>query len=118
MRNSARQALEERILEDLEPIGYRGTAGSGNKLNDGDVKARYIDSELLQFGFECKDRSTQAHHGVPAADWKKAKLQIRSAGFDPIFVTRNSKGEILAHLLWDDFIALLELVTKKDRAGQ
>lgn len=108
MQTKRRQALEARILEDLKGLGYRGTSGSGNQLGDGDVKSFYINIGHTQFGFECKDRGVQEHHGVSAADWKKAKLQIRAAGFDPVFVTRNKNGEILAHIGWEDFIELLE----------
>lgn len=110
MRSSRRQSLEDRILEDLEELGYRGTSGSGNKLGDADVKPIYRKIGQLQFGFECKDRSTQDHHGVPAAAWRKARSQILAQGYDPVFVTRNSKGEILAHLQWGDFVGLIEAI--------
>jgi len=108
MRLSKRhQALEERIFEDLEEFGYRYTSGSGNKLGDADVKPTSSHQGELEFSFECKDRPSQRHHGVPAADWKKAKQQILSSGYDPAFVTRNSEGEILVHIQWNDFLLLL-----------
>jgi len=109
-----RQALEDRILEDLREFGYRGTSGSGNKLGDGDIKPFHIDRGVVQFGFECKDNTKKEHHGMPKADWNKAKSQIAAAGFDPVFVTRNSNFEIVAHLQWDSFIELLDKALSYD----
>ena len=52
-----------------------------------------------------------ASHSVPAADWKKAKIQIGKRGLDPIFVTRNNKQEVLIHLDISVFKNLLYLAT-------
>jgi len=103
------QSLEKRILADLDK--HRATSGSGSRLGDGDIKPKTIQVGEVQFGFECKDRPSQNHHGMSTSAWKKAKRQISAAGFEPVFITRNSSGEIVAHLLWNDFLVLLEAMS-------
>ena len=112
MLKKRRQALEEYILAFLEDLGYRGTAGSGNKLGDGDVKPRSIQQDKRQFGFECNARNDTSH-SVATADWNKAKLQIQLLGLSPVFVTRNSAGEVLVHLKFEEFFSMMEELEEK-----
>jgi len=107
----SKQALEQIVMDELgELLGLKFNPGSGSVFGDGDLSPKYKESTPVQFGFECKDRNVPSH-SVPAADWKKAKIQIGKRGLDPIFVTRNNKQEVLVHLDISVFKNLLYLVT-------
>ena len=109
-----KQALEQIVMDELgELLNLRYTPGSGSVRGDADVVPKATDSSCpVQVGFECKDRGV-ASHSVPAAEWKKAKMQISRQGLDPVFVTRNKDREVLVHLEMSAFRNLLEMILEK-----
>jgi len=106
-----KQALEMIIMDELgELLGLRYNPGSGSVRGDGDLSPKVQDvNATVTLGFECKDRGVVSHT-VPTADWEKAKVQIGRRGLDPVFVTRNSKQEVLVHLDIKLFKNLLEQI--------
>lgn len=107
--SNTRQSLELYVLENAGPLKVRLTSGSGNQLGDGDIKPTHKgNSHTPELGFEMKDRSTSPSHSVPSRDWEKAKTQIKLNGAIPVFVTRNSQGEVLAHLRYKDLIGIIQ----------
>ena len=107
----SKKALEQIVMDALgDLLGLQYNPGSGSVRGDGDLspKDKILDFPL-QLGFEAKDHAVRSH-SVSAADWKKAKIQIRSRGLDPIFVTRNKNFEVMVHLEMPLFKNMIEQI--------
>jgi len=105
----SKQPLEDLVVDTFkEVLDLRTHPGSGNLRGDGDVgPTSFSIYETVQLGFECKDKAGNSH-SVPGKEWNKAKVQLGRRGLDPVFVTRNSQGEVLVHM----DISLLKLLTE------
>lgn len=113
LKKTNRDPLEHRILEELgDLLNLRFTSGSGNALGDGDLKPRFREIEShLDFGLECKRKTTSKSHTIPWPEFIKAKTQVeRSAGRKLLFVTQNSERHIMVHLELGTFKNMLEIV--------
>tara|TARA_B100001964_G_C13703957_1_gene367297 strand:+ start:54 stop:446 length:393 start_codon:yes stop_codon:yes gene_type:complete len=106
-----KQALEQIIMDSVgEILRLRFNPGSGSVRGDADLSPKDLISDFpLQLGFECKDHAVKSH-SVNAADWKKAKVQIKGRSLDPIFVTRNKELEIMVHMELPLFKNLIEQI--------
>ena len=106
----SKQALEQIVMDELgELLGLKFNPGSGSVFGDGDLSPKYREDSPVQLGFECKDHAVKSH-SVNAADWKKAKVQIKGRSLDPIFVTRNKELEIMVHMELPLFKNLIEQI--------
>jgi len=107
--------LEEYVEAEIgELLNLRFTAGSGNALGDGDLKPRARDIHAdIQFGVECKRRTTTKAHTVPWSEYQKAKKQVEKGGNTLLFVTQNAARHRMVHMDFADFKQLLLILMER-----
>ena len=106
--------LEDFIAAKLERIYKysRPTLASGaTPIEKGDIKNPY-------FCIESKNHNT-ASISIKNDVWEKLVYEANSESKDAVYVTKNSKGHILASMSFEDWINIvIELIELRDNAKE
>ena len=82
------------------------TSNSGAKYSDGDISNRL-------FRIECKDAPSQKSFSIKRSTWKKIQKTADTYSKTGIVVSRNSDGDVVVHIAFDEFMCILKLAKKE-----